>query len=322
MKLVIATFIFLTGAAFADDCDKICRLIPGSCSSKGSYCKNGHTCMDLYWLSDIVICNHTSRECIGRPPVTCAEATGIVASNNARGIRSSASFEIAGTLLGSAIHGLVESQRFRDALQLGVDGTPSEPELNVFIAVAAYAQDTERWNNIHQLALAIEATPAAFASRYRSDLFRQSDAAFGVVFESMVHASTLLDSVLSVGLESGERVFKFTAYTGLGNRRFEDCLYLRQDYSRIHPRQMETVASLPSVIFVRILEYSERASSFSEIPHEFNFNDVAHVQPGAGPARYRLLNTIGYSGRMSDYSRGPQGPVSAHGLTAVIYERI
>ena len=325
MKPAIATIILLIRAAYADDCGKLCDLIRGSCSSKGSYCKNGRTCMDLHWLTDVVLCNHTARDCNRRPEVTCAEAAAIVASDNERAIRGSSTFEIAGTLVGSTIQALVELREFRQALGLGVDGNPSETESNVFTALSSYARNTESWNNVHELTLSIEATPAGRAYRYAREWFRLTDEALDEVFESIIHASSLMESLLTVSLESGERVFEFTAYTGMGNRRFEECLYMGR---RVFPRRTETVTSLPSLLFVSIkdFEYNDRAASFSEIPHEFNFNDVARVERRAGSPRYRLLNTIGYkstsNGPVYQQSNGPRGPIARDNIAALIYERI
>ena len=73
----------------ADDCQSLCSLIPGACSStKGSYCKNSYACMDLFWYSDnSVICNHESLGgCEGRREVLCSQARNIVRSRNSGGI--------------------------------------------------------------------------------------------------------------------------------------------------------------------------------------------------------------------------------------------
>ena len=73
--------------AKGDECEGICSLIPGSCSSKGSYCKGGHACMDLFWYSEnAVLCNHENVVCAGRREVRCSEAREIVSSGNSRGI--------------------------------------------------------------------------------------------------------------------------------------------------------------------------------------------------------------------------------------------
>ena len=65
--------------------------VGGLCSNKGSYCKEGRSCMDLFWLIEAVICNHTSMLCRGKPGVSCAGANRIIATNNVPEIRTSAS---------------------------------------------------------------------------------------------------------------------------------------------------------------------------------------------------------------------------------------
>ena len=76
-------------SVFSDQCGDICTLIPGACSSKGSYCKNGYACMDLFWHTrGETLCNHENADCHGRSELTCPEATTIVQSGNRFRIRS------------------------------------------------------------------------------------------------------------------------------------------------------------------------------------------------------------------------------------------
>jgi hypothetical protein len=85
-------YITLLWAAFhaalvrADMCSEICEMIPGACSQKGSYCKNNDSCMDLFWHADDILCNHMTAGCTENPPLKCAEATYIIASNNPHGV--------------------------------------------------------------------------------------------------------------------------------------------------------------------------------------------------------------------------------------------
>ncbi len=72
-----------------DECESICSLIPGACSSKGSYCKNGHACMDMFWFTDnAVICNSSNEVWTGRREVLCSQARSIVSGGNRAGIVS------------------------------------------------------------------------------------------------------------------------------------------------------------------------------------------------------------------------------------------
>jgi hypothetical protein len=82
--LVILALLF--GASSADDCQTICTLVGGACSSKGSYCKNGHACMDLFWFSDSMLCNSSVSGCNTDRPLLCSQATTIVRSSNSGGL--------------------------------------------------------------------------------------------------------------------------------------------------------------------------------------------------------------------------------------------
>lgn len=53
----IILLMSLVGVAVSDECGDICTAVPGACSHKGSYCKNGHACMDLYLSPEGVLCN-------------------------------------------------------------------------------------------------------------------------------------------------------------------------------------------------------------------------------------------------------------------------
>ena len=83
--------LVLVTVALGDSCSDICSLIPGACSSKGSYCKHGDACMDLFWsIRDQVLCNSANPGCSSgsNAIVTCTEAESIVSSRNRSGIRS------------------------------------------------------------------------------------------------------------------------------------------------------------------------------------------------------------------------------------------
>ena len=69
----------LSSFAYADDCGTICTTIRGACSSKGSYCKNNDSCMDLFWLIEgTTLCNHTTAGCLGKRYLKCSEASVIL----------------------------------------------------------------------------------------------------------------------------------------------------------------------------------------------------------------------------------------------------
>ena len=81
--LFVSCFVFSQG----QECERICTLIPGACSSKGSYCKGGHACHDIFWLSEGVLCNHAVPGCDGKKPLLCSDAAAIVESRNARSVQ-------------------------------------------------------------------------------------------------------------------------------------------------------------------------------------------------------------------------------------------
>jgi hypothetical protein len=77
MRNLIAFSLFTT-AVVADECSEVCRRLPLACSSKGSYCKNGHACHDLHWWQQgTLICNHSVEGCSSKPVVLCSEARDI-----------------------------------------------------------------------------------------------------------------------------------------------------------------------------------------------------------------------------------------------------
>jgi hypothetical protein len=81
-QMSIVLFLAFVSRAFADECGQVCVLIPGSCGSKGSYCKNEHACHDIFWHSDGFLCNSGSPGCPSGRPLLCSQAVVIVASGN------------------------------------------------------------------------------------------------------------------------------------------------------------------------------------------------------------------------------------------------
>ena len=90
MRFLITSLITLVGTiipTFADECADVCTMIRGSCSHKGSYCKNGHACMDLFWsLENREICNHSIAGCENKKEVSCTDAARIVETRNSAGV--------------------------------------------------------------------------------------------------------------------------------------------------------------------------------------------------------------------------------------------
>ena len=86
MRFLKTSLITLVGTivpTFADECADICTVIPNSCSHKGSYCKNGHACMDLFWsIEEREICNQSIGGCENKKALLCSDATRIVQTRN------------------------------------------------------------------------------------------------------------------------------------------------------------------------------------------------------------------------------------------------
>ena len=70
---LLTGFVLVIGA-LADECGRICERVPSACSAKGSYCKNGYACHDLFWRSDGRFCNIGQLGCSDARPVKCSEA--------------------------------------------------------------------------------------------------------------------------------------------------------------------------------------------------------------------------------------------------------
>ena len=74
---MIFVSLFLISIVAADECGNICTSVtPNPCSEKGSYCKNKHACMDLFWQDKAAgtMCNHKVAGCLIKQPVLCSEA--------------------------------------------------------------------------------------------------------------------------------------------------------------------------------------------------------------------------------------------------------
>lgn len=86
--MLVCKFLLLLVLAFSpghlgDECASICVNIPGSCSDKGSHCKQGRVCMDLFWFDEAkkVICNHKNTGCTDMLPLFCSEAISILSGD-------------------------------------------------------------------------------------------------------------------------------------------------------------------------------------------------------------------------------------------------
>ena len=80
----VVLLISLIGVTLADECGDICTAVPGACSHKGSYCKNGHACMDLFRSPEGVLCNSLTPGFKSTfSPLLCSDARAILASGSA-----------------------------------------------------------------------------------------------------------------------------------------------------------------------------------------------------------------------------------------------
>jgi hypothetical protein len=87
--LLISLFRF----ALSDECGEICIAVPGACSHKGSYCKNGHACMDLFRSPEGVLCNSQTPGYLSSfTPLLCEQARAILSSGTAELPTAPASF--------------------------------------------------------------------------------------------------------------------------------------------------------------------------------------------------------------------------------------
>ena len=319
--LPVLGFVSITGSAALDECSQLCKLIPGSCNiNKGSYCKNGHSCMDFFWFVDNqILCNETSRDCVRKREVTCAEARGIVSSNNASKLRSWQSFEIDGTFLGSFLTAVSNNGRFLSAIAQGVDRRPSQPELDIYRAAAGLVSSPPNWVAIHQLSETLERHPLITEPSF---IFKNGRNAVKALLASLLASSSAMESLFSARLSDGQIINDFTVYEGFSISEFEKCWVYNSKSNQL--MKDVTITVLPSIIFANIEEYSDRASTFKEVPTVLDFSKVARVQPSAGSPMYRIIGVIRpTSSPLARFELvDPCTPIRWYDRHALIYERI
>lgn len=105
MQVIAFCFLTVIGKVIAEECEKICTLIPGACSSKASYCEGGHACHDLFWMSNGILCNHATPGCTEKPALLWSEAANIVSSGNRESIQGpSYSVSVASSTVSKSEH--------------------------------------------------------------------------------------------------------------------------------------------------------------------------------------------------------------------------
>ena len=93
MLISLLVGLSIVSTARADECGDVCALISGACSHKGSYCKNGNACHDLFWLTpNTQLCNHSVSGCSSdKAPLLCSEARFLIDTVNAGGVTAGSS---------------------------------------------------------------------------------------------------------------------------------------------------------------------------------------------------------------------------------------
>jgi hypothetical protein len=318
--LLLASLLIQT---LADECSDICTSIPLACSHKGSYCKNGHSCMDLFWLVEgEIFCNHTNLGCVGKREVTCTEARAIVSSRNAgraRGsgstsdppspppavasrnpgrshnapvvdFRSRDSLDMTGSLLGCIVDILMSNRQFVSAVASGVSSRSERHDMDVLNGLQRRLQSNS-WEDGREFVTAIERHPQIEMPGIHSVnrlMYRNSPFSTQTVFKSLIAASESIASLFTLVSSSGEHYSYLEAKNEEGES-LETSLVVNYSTSL----SSMAFSTLPNLLLVMMTFRNDRCRPLDDIPFEIDFARIAQrVHSSAGSTRYRLVALV------------------------------
>ena len=338
---IVLTWVTIVGA---DECSDVCTLIPGACSSKGSYCKNGHACMDLFWYRrDEILCNHEDAGCPDTNELLCSEAQQIVASRNDAGIQSLSPIRPTPARAISRVHhrpppsssarernenshfnGMTQllrrSQRFMDAYR-------QDSQASFWPAVRRHIDSNDITGLVEAIESEIDENPSAFERVSYLDIFvgiLHQDSSSSVR-RSLNHGARI-DCPCGNTRESNLSSFHRVSFRTSGqidvSRSLQEAYrgWLYNNCRCCSCSFSATSLNEPSVILFELFETNEERVRSARIPRSVNFPFLDTTIP------YRLVGIVRRVSpgdvRWGIVEDEPELDLSLFGLTGAVYERV